>query len=164
MKAKLLFITLFSGLVISAAYAQDSTKIYSIEANARQQVDEAVKKAAKENKHVLLMVGGNWCKWCKMFNAFTKADFQVDSLLKADFVVEHINFSKENKNLELMKQLDFPQRFGFPVFVILDAKGNRIHTQRTDFLEEGQGYNKEKVMEFLEQWSPKALLPEQYMK
>lgn len=164
MKVKLLFLMLFSGIMVNAAMAQDSTKIYSIEANARAQVDEAVKKAARDNKHVLLMVGGNWCKWCKMFNKFSHDDAQIDSLLKADFVVEHINFSKENKNLDLMKQLDFPQRFGFPVFVLLDAKGNRIHTQQTGYLEEGQGYSKEKVMEFLEQWSPKALLPEQYLK
>ena len=82
--------------------------------------------------------------------------------MKADYIVEHINFSKENRNLPLMQELDFPQRFGFPVFVILDEKGKRIHTQNSGYLEEGEGYSKKKVMEFLQQWSPAALEPAQY--
>ena len=44
----------------------------------------------------------------------------------------------------------YPQRFGFPVFIILDDKGNRIHTQNSEYLEEGKGYNKDKIAEFFE--------------
>ena len=55
-----------------------------------------------------------------MFDAFSKTDLSVDSAFKDKYhVIEHINSSKENKNDSLMQQLEFPQRFGFPVFVIL---------------------------------------------
>ena len=158
------FTVLFLTGNLIMACAQDSLKIYNPAENANEQIKKAILDASKENKHVFLFVGGNWCKWCKLFDKFTHENFQVDSMLKADYVVEHINFSKENKNLETMKALDFPQRFGFPVFVILDASGKRIHTQQTGYLEEGQGYSKDKVMEFLQQWSPNALKAEQYEK
>lgn len=142
--------------------AQESFKLYNEEADAQQQILDAAKKAREQNKNVFLFIGGNWCRWCKMFNEFATTDTQIDSAFKAGYIVEHINFSKKNKNFEVMKLLEFPQRFGFPVFVILDKTGKRIHTQRTDYLEEGEGYNKEKVLEFLQQWSPAAMEATQY--
>jgi len=45
--------------------------------------------------------------------------------------------------------LGYPQRFGFPVFVVLDDKGNRLHTHNSDYPEEGKYHSKEKVLEFL---------------
>lgn len=164
MIAKRIFATvIFSGFLFSAS-AQSEFKLYNIEANAIEQLKHATNQAGKENKHVMLIIGGNWCKWCKLFDTFSHENFQVDSMLKADFIVEHINFSKENKNLQVMEALEFPQRFGFPVFVIMDGDGKRIHTQQTGYLEQDKGYSKEKVMEFLKQWSPSALKAEQYMK
>ena len=37
--------------------------------------------------------------------------------------LSRINYSKENKNPETMALLEYPQRFGFPVLVVLDAAG-----------------------------------------
>lgn len=150
-------------LLAGNCIAQDSL-IYHPEINASSQIKEASIKAKSENKHVLLMVGGNWCRWCRMFNKFVTTDFQLDSAMNKNFIVEHINYSKENKNEEVLKQLQFPQRFGFPVFVILNENGNVIHTQNSAYLEEGEGYSKEKVMDFFYQWRKDALDEKNYKK
>jgi len=62
-----------------------------------------------------------------------------------------------------LKKLEYPQRFGFPVFVILDSNGKRIHTQNSAYLEEDKGYSRKKVLDFLNQWSPDALNPNLYI-
>ncbi|HSI90563.1 MAG TPA: hypothetical protein VK927_05565, partial [Adhaeribacter sp.] len=62
----------------------------------------------------------------------------------------------------LLKELDYPQRFGFPVFVVLNEKGQRLHTQNSAYLEEDKGYSRKKVLEFLQQWSKPALDPANY--
>ncbi|HNU33059.1 MAG TPA: thioredoxin family protein [Bacteroidia bacterium] len=155
----LLFLLLLGLLNVNA---QPTFNLYSEDADAQQQILDAAKLAREQNKNVFLFVGGSWCKWCRIFNEFAKSDAQIDSAFKAGYITEHINFSKKNKNFEVMKLLEFPQRFGFPVFVILDKSGKRIHTQRTDYLEEGEGYSKQKVLEFLEQWSPMAIEADQY--
>ena len=160
---KKFFATLLFTAFLFFASAQSEFKLYNAEENAMEQMKNATTQAGKENKHVLLIIGGNWCKWCKLFDEFSHKTFQVDSMLNADFIVEHINFSKENKNLQAMQALEFPQRFGFPVFAIMDGTGKRIHTQQTGYLEEDKGYSKEKVVEFLQQWSPAALKAEQYL-
>ena len=138
--------------------AQDtSQKIYSAEANAMSQLDNAVSSAEEKGMHVLVFVGGDWCKWCIRFDKFIRENYKIDSLIKSDFIIAHINYSKENKNSEAMARLEFPQRFGFPVIVILDEKGRRIHTQNTGYLEEGDGYNEDKILEFLKSWNREAV-------
>jgi thioredoxin-related protein len=138
--------------------------LYNPGIDANKQIDSALLIAEKENKHVLVQIGGNWCPWCLMLHKFYVDEFQVDSVLKANYVVTYLNYSKENKNLEALKRLEFPQRFGFPVLVVLDANGKRLHTQNSAYLEEGKGYNKQKVLEFLKSWTPAALYPENYKK
>ena len=47
------------------------TQIYNPNADAKSEIENAVKQAKKENKHVLVQVGGNWCPWCvKLHNYF----------------------------------------------------------------------------------------------
>ena len=57
----------------------------------------------------------------------------------------------------LMKRLNNAGRFGFPVFVVLDEEGNILHIQDSVFLEEGKGYNEEKVLRFFQNWTPDAV-------
>ncbi|WP_143310638.1 thioredoxin family protein [Chitinophaga vietnamensis] len=152
------------GFIIPAsAQTLDLEHIYNPAADAKADVSAAVKEAAKENKHVLLQVGGNWCIWCKRMYKFIEEDADLKTAMDKSYVVYHLNYSKENKNLPLLKELGYPQRFGFPVLVVLDAKGNRLHTQNTGLLESADSYDKKKLMEFLKQWSPAALQPSHYI-
>jgi thioredoxin-related protein len=156
----LLFTVLFS--FRSVAQEQKKFNLYKPEEDAQSSLNGAISEAAKEGKNVFVQIGGNWCSWCARFHELVTNDKQIDSAVRKNFVVYHLNYSKENKNPELLKQLEFPQRFGFPVFIILDSKGRKLHTQNSSYLEEGKGYSKEKVLSFLNDWSPSAFDPEQY--
>lgn len=137
-------------------------KIYNPEANAEKDLSEAIDRAQHEDKHVMVQIGGNWCPWCIKMHHFFNENQQVDSLINADYVFLRINYSKENKNLDVLQKLGYPQRFGFPVIVILDGNGKRLHTQDTGFLEEDEGYSEKKVQTFLKSWNVDALNPENY--
>lgn len=143
---------------------EHKSNIYNPAADARKEIDAAVTLAKKEHKNVFIQVGGNWCIWCQRFHNLVQGDDTLKRLMNDNYVVVHLNYSPENKNEKVLAQLEYPQRFGFPVFVILDAKGRRIHTQNSGYLEEGKGHSKKKVAEFLQQWSPNALDPETYKK
>ena len=151
-------------LIACVSHAQtEGTKLYHPNADAAKDIAAAVKKARAENKYVLLQGGGNWCSWCIEFARFCKADPKIDSVINASFVWYHLNDSKENKNEKVFAKYDYPQRFGYPVFIILDGNGNRIHTQNSEYLEDGKkSYDQRKVQSFLEMWSPRALNPKMY--
>lgn len=152
--------TLFSLIAfLSCSTAQHP---YNPQADAKKEIQTAVNKAAQDNKQVLLIIGGNWCPWCVKLNNYIKEETEVAELLAKEFEVVKVNYSKENKNAEVLTELEFPQRFGFPVLVVLDKNGKRIHTQNSAYLEQDKGYSKEKVTGFLKKWTSGAIDPANY--
>ncbi|NPA67574.1 MAG: thioredoxin family protein [Chlorobi bacterium] len=138
-------------------------KLYDTNADGLRQFESAVEQASKEHKHVMLQIGGNWCSWCYKFHDFYKNDAKLDSVINANYVVVRINYDKSNKNERLLANLGYPQRFGFPVIVICDAEGRRLHTQNSWYLEDGKGsYDREKFLAFLKNWTVRAVSPESY--
>jgi thioredoxin-related protein len=151
-------------LTVAGANAQDMAKfkIYNPSEDAEKAIAAAAKEAKEKGKHVLVQVGGNWCIWCARFNEFTTSDEAIKTYIEDNYVVYHLNYSPENKNKEVLAKYGFPQRFGFPVFMILDGEGKLIHTENSAYLEEGKGYGKLKVIEFLKNWCKAAFDPAQY--
>ncbi len=160
---KIAFSIAVSLLALGTIAAQKSYgDLYHPEADAGADIENALKEAAVEGKHLLLQAGGNWCVWCYRFHDFIQQDEELKKLVEDNYVWYHLNFSKENMNKEIFERYGFPQRFGFPVLVILDAGGNRIHTQDSALLESGDGYDRKKVFEMLGNWTPKAIDPASY--
>ncbi len=151
-RTALFIIALISTISLSA-----QEKVYNDKLDAMEQIKEATALAAKTDRYVLCQVGGNWCPWCLRFAQFAITDSVIAPLIERDYVYIHINYSKENKNLEAMRFLGNPGRFGYPVFVIIDSKGTPIHIQESESLEEGKGYNRKKVEKFLSLWNKKAV-------
>lgn len=140
-------------------------KVYNEDINQLEQIDKAVAKAKKEGKNVICQVGGNWCPWCLIFADFITKDTTISKMIDENFVYEHVNYNprksegaeKEAQAKKMLKRLNNPGRFGYPVFVVLDENGNVMHIQDSSFLEEGKGYNQEKVLRFFKNWTPKAV-------
>ena len=154
---KKILLILLSFVFTANIFAQEA-KLYNPATDAEKDIAAAVAKAKAEHKYVLIQGGGNWCGWCYEFVRFSKADPQIDSVINSAFVWYHLNFSKENKNLKILAHYGYPQRFGFPAFIILNENGERLHTQNSEYLEDGKkSYDKNKVKGFLQMWSPKAL-------
>ncbi len=146
----------------SNAQTQKAFNIYNPTENADLGIRQAIETAGRSNKHVLIQIGGNWCSWCARFHKITTEDGQIDSLIRSSYVVYHLNYSKENKNQDVLAKYSYPQRFGFPVFLILDGTGKLLHTQNSAYLEQDKGYSRDKILDFLNGWTKNALDPERY--
>ena len=140
-------------------------KVYNEEINPIEQIDQAVAKAKTEGMFVVCQVGGNWCPWCLKFADFITNDTAISKVIDENFEYIHVNYNPRKsqgpeqveQGKALMKRLDNAGRFGFPVFVILDEEGKILHIQDSSFLEEGEGYNQEKVLRFFKNWTPSAV-------
>lgn len=157
-------LTLLLAVITMMVSAQTQLKkVYDETINPMEQIDKALvaAKAVSGQKFVICQVGGNWCPWCLRFADFISKDSDIMEVVNDNFVYLHVNYNPRKGNNEvadaLMKRLGNPQRFGFPVFVVLDADGNVLHIQDSSFLEEGKGYNKDKVLRFMNNWTPKAV-------
>ena len=164
---RMLTIALLAAFLPWVAGAQTGLKrVYDEKVDQNVQIDQALKQAKAEGKFVICQVGGNWCPWCLRFADFITKDAEISQLIDKNFVYVHVDYSprsfkddpeKKKRTEKMMKRLNNPGRFGYPVFVVLDAKGNVLHIQDSSFLEEGQGYNKEKVVRFFKNWTPEAV-------
>ena len=159
------FLALFIAFVADAQTA--AKKVYDENINPIEQINQAVLKAGIEGKYVICQVGGNWCPWCLRFAEFITNDTTISHLIDENFVYIHVNYNPRKSEGEektklanaMLERLNNPARFGFPVFVVLGEEGKVIHIQDSSFLEEGQGYNQEKVLRFFKNWTPKAVRP-----
>ncbi|HEV8285022.1 MAG TPA: thioredoxin family protein [Chitinophagaceae bacterium] len=161
-KIAVLFVMLIISVIV---FSQDMTKfkLYTPGENAEQKIAGAIKKAKKEGKHVFIQIGGNWCIWCARFNEFVTSDKKIDSIMKADYVFYAMNHSQEDPNKKLLAKYNYPQRFGFPVFIILNGEGKLIHTQTASYLGDGKdGYDRDKVYALFRDWKPAAFDPNRY--
>jgi len=132
-------------------------QIYDEKADVNQQLDQAISTAKTQNKYVFAMVGGNWCRWCKMFNEKITTNDSISVPLNRDFVTVHLNWPAKQGNPKIVKRLGKVQRFGFPVFVILNQKGEVLHVQNSAYLEQGEGYSTKAIIDFLSAWSKKSV-------
>ena len=157
---------LASAVMCFAAEAQSNLKkVYDESIDPMTQIDNAISKADRNGKFVICQVGGNWCRWCLMFADFISKDNEITELIDKNFEYIHVNYnpherndeSKMKKTAAMLARLGNPGRFGYPVFVVLDGDGKVIHIQDSSLLEEGNGYNKSKVMRFFSNWTPEAV-------
>jgi len=149
---------IISFIICIITFAQ-TTKVYDETIDPIEQIDKAVENAKKADKFVICQLGGNWCKWCLWFAKFIKEDEEINKLVEENFEYIHVNFKSRQDELsqKVSKRLGNAGRFGFPVFVILNPDGSVMQIQNSVYLEEGQGYNREKVIDFFKQWTPKAV-------
>lgn len=137
-------------------------KVYNEKADPIAQIDQAVAKAAKGKKHVIVQLGGNWCIWCLRFADFITKDADIKATIDKNYEYIHVNIPRRGTPqyeaaAPLQKRLDNAGRFGYPVLVVLSPKGKVLHIQDSSFLESGNSYDQAKVLRFLKNWTPEAV-------
>ncbi len=126
--------------------------IYDTQADGAKLVADAVARAGKENKRVLLMFGANWCGWCHKLHGLFASDPQIAATLKEHYVLVLVDVDKGH-NAAINEKYGRPTQLGLPALVVLDAAGGRLTTQDTGILEAGDHHDPAKVLAFLERWA-----------
>src|ERR1700730_849213 len=135
------------------APAQPNPQLYKANANAAQEIRQAVAAAGKQHKNVLLDFGGNWGLDCHVLdNAFHQP--RIAPLLNSNYVLVHVDVGRYDKNLDLAKKYHVDLEKGVPSLAILDAKGNVLYSTR-DF-ERARVMSEEDVIQFLDKWKPQT--------
>ncbi|AOW77898.1 hypothetical protein A3Q34_14220 [Colwellia sp. PAMC 20917] len=155
---KIILITLFFLLThITAVNAVNVLPTYStVYDESRDSFKDslsAIKVAKETNKNVLMIVGGNWCSFCKKMDDFIKDSPKVAEKLYNNFVVLKINYSDEYKNDEFLKHL--PPISSYPHIYISTSSGKMVFSNNTLNLQENSYHTEKKWLDFIEHWQPK---------
>ena len=141
------------GLWLVAGCGRVGNAGYDAKADAVAQIDSAISEAKERGKNVVLQVGGSWCPWCVRLHKFLTDDMELRRRVTEDYVWVQIYYGKENKNEKALSRLGDLRGYGVPVLVVLSPEGKVVHIQNTGELEEGEGYSKARVLEFLDRYA-----------
>ncbi len=117
-------------------------------------LETAKVEARRGGKRIVLDVGGEWCSWCHLLDAFMEGDSEIRRFRDANYVWMKVNYSEDNENAAFLSR--FPVITGYPHLFVLDADGQLLHSQFTGELEKGKGYDHSKFFSFLKEWAPPA--------
>jgi len=122
--------------------------------DAKKTIRESSARAAKTNKRVLLVFGGDWCYDCHVLEYNFRTDPGLRSLLQANYEVVHVDVGRFDKNLDIVKKYKTNIAKGVPAVAVLDPAGNVLYADPGGFFERARGMTKQAVADFLEQWAP----------
>jgi thiol:disulfide interchange protein len=143
-------------MAIGAEPAAPTKPVYDESADAAKDVAAAVKLAGYENQRVLLVMGGNWCGWCRLLHTLMTTDKDIKLLLRNEYRVVNIDIGHGEKNADLLKSYGIKCE-GYPYLAILDSDNKLITQQETGALEAGPKHDPEKVLAFLTKWKATPL-------
>jgi len=150
---KILFIISLLMIVTLQAFHIEKLPIksttYDKNRNPYQYFSIVMKKAKKSGKKILMIVGGDWCKWCGQLDNFFDDHAKIAEEFYGSFEVVRVYYgkgiSKEGKSL--LRQ--FPPLKGTPHFYLLNSNSKLLKSIDTAYMERGFSYNKRAVIEFI---------------
>jgi len=129
--------------------------LYPADANAKQEIEEALRAVSKSHKRVMLVFGGNWCYDCHVLDAAFHTP-EIAPTLNRNYVVVHVDVGEYNKNLDIAKKYEVPLERGVPAAAVLDSDGKLLVSQKNQEFEKARSMAPEDILAFLNKWKPPA--------
>lgn len=127
--------------------------IYNEDGKGIERVEQALVAARRENKRVLLKIGGNWCPWCYKLHDLFHTDKVIQKILSEEYNLVMVDSQADKTVIEKWKI----EPNGYPYLAVLDSAGKKLIEQETGSLEIGDKHDPNKVKTFLEKWKPAPL-------
>jgi len=128
--------------------------IYAPGLDAHEEIKQALARADKEHKNVLIVFGANWCYDCHVLDlAFHRPD--LAPVLQRNYEVVHVDIGEFNKNLDLMQQYGVPMQ-KVPSLAVLNDKGKLLYSQQGGEFSKARALAPADILAFLNKWKPGA--------
>jgi thiol:disulfide interchange protein len=127
------------------------TDLYPANVNAPNEIDEALKGAAREKKRVLLVFGANWCYDCHVLDRALH-EGATGKVVQESFLVVHVDIGEGDQNLDLAKKYKIPIEKGVPAVAIVGGDGHLLYSSGAGEFESARSMMKTDLLAFLNQW------------
>ena len=125
--------------------------IYNENADAHAEVRDALARAAREHKRILLDFGGNWCGDCQVLDIYFHREPNA-ALLADNYILVDIDIGRMDKNVDIAQRYNVPLQKGVPALAVLDANGRLLYSQTNGEFERMRSMDPNSVTAFLEHW------------
>jgi thiol:disulfide interchange protein len=126
--------------------------LYPADADAKKEIEDALKQAATEKKRVLLVFGANWCYDCHVLDRALH-EGPAGKIVKESFLLVHVDIGEASKNFDLTKKYKVPLDKGVPAVAILGSDGGLLYSSGDGEFEAARKMMKKDLLAFLKQWT-----------
>ena len=167
---RVLMIGLLSATIAVGAFAQkpvndagllDSVtptpNLYHDDADAKKEIEEALKSTGPTKKRVLLIFGANWCYDCHVLNEALHQG-EAGKIVSEKFLLVHVDIGEGEKNLDLVKLYKIPLEKGVPALAVLERDGHLLYSSGQGEFEAARRMMKRDLIQFLRHWQTKTQL------
>ena len=136
--------------------SRPNVDLYPPPGEARAEIAAALRAAAKDHKHVILVFGGNWCYDCHVLNEAFHSP-QIAPLVNGNYHVVHVNIGDGDKNLDLADKCGVPlrQSVRVPSLAVLDSDGKVLYSQKNGEFDDSSRLSPAEIIQFLKKWAPR---------
>ena len=127
------------------------TDLYPLDADAKKEIDDALKVAGADHKRVLLIFGANWCYDCHVLDRALH-EGAAGKIVNESFLLVHIDIGDGDKNLDLAKKYKTPLDKGVPAVAILKGDGSLVYSSGDGEFESARRMIKKDLIAFLNRW------------
>ena len=159
---------LLGALIVLASFGPAAARIWSYEdiksgpfeenADASVAIDAALLSARGAGKHVLAVLGGNWCHDSRAFARYLD-DPAVKRITDAHFVVVFVDVGRRDRNLDVAQRFKAPELTGTPTILILDADGRLLNAEATSEWTQADSRSAPELAAFLGRFVPESVFP-----
>lgn len=125
--------------------------LYPADADAKKEVEDALRQAATEKRRVLLVFGANWCYDCHVLDRALH-EGPAGQVMKESFLLVHVDIGEGDKNLDLAKKYKIPLEKGVPAVAILAGDGKLLYSSGEGEFESARKMMKKDLVAFLMLW------------
>jgi thioredoxin 1 len=148
----------FAQKPVNDAGVLDSVKpeanLYPDDADAKKEIEAALKSTAPTRKRVLLVFGANWCYDCHVLDQALHQG-EAGQIVSANFLLVHVDIGEGEKNLDLVKLYKIPLEKGVPALAVLESDGHLLYSSGQGEFEAARRMMKKDLIEFLRHWQTK---------
>ena len=131
-----------------------SMQVYDEKANADQVVDDAMAKAKKSHKLLLIDEGGNWCPDCVVLHNLMLVP-AMQKFMDAHYVVALVDVGRFDRNPQIAARYGYTERLkGVPTILVVNPATNKVINSEQVFALSNAGHQTpQDLADYLARWT-----------
>ena len=123
-------------------------KPYDENANAGEQISDALEKAKLKNRYVLLQMGGNWCPDCRTLGEYFSRP-EIKTWLDERVFLVSVDVGEWDRNLDIVEEYENPISEGIPALVLLNSNNEVMFATLAGELASARSMSKNDLIDWL---------------
>ncbi|MGB5484521.1 thioredoxin family protein [Parasphingorhabdus sp.] len=136
-----------------AAVEHPEARPFDQSANATEQVDAALARAALADKRLIIVMGANWCHDSRGLSGWF-AEPRFAAMLEAKYQIVYVDVGQKDRNIDIARRFGIKSIKGTPTVLVLSPRGKLLNRTSAPKWRDAASREEEDVFAYFDQFTP----------